>query len=306
MEHLSVVSLLPSATEILCTLGLQKHLVGISHECDYPAEVKGLPALTRAKIDPGKRSASIDAEVRALLKEGGSLYAIDTDLLQALKPDIIFTQDQCEVCAVSLDEVTEAVSGLRDKKVTICSLKPNTLDDIWEDIRKVAKAMDVEERGEKTIQAIRHRIDPLRTCFSKRPRVACLEWLEPPMIAGGWIPEVVQIAGGEPVIVTDASKFETVSWKSLRAVDPDFVVLMPCGFSIDRTGRELTHIQQELRSIRAVQQGRCYIVDGNGYFNRPGPRIADSCEILAALIHPEKCSAFLNRYRSVIAQWPRN
>ncbi|MEZ4751026.1 MAG: ABC transporter substrate-binding protein [Bdellovibrionota bacterium] len=265
-----------------------------------------MPILTKSKVDDKASSASIDKEVRSLVQHGLSLYEIQTDLLQTLKPDWIFTQDQCDVCAVTLKDVTEAVEDLFDKPVQICSLRPNSLEDIWGDIRKVAEAMGVVERGEKIIQAIHHRINPLRGCFSKRPRVACLEWLDPPMVAGGWIPEIVEIAGGEPVIVTEAGPFQEVSWDNLQAVDPDFLVLMPCGFPVERTERELKQIPEGIRTLRAVQQGRCYIVDGNAYFNRPGPRVADSCEILSALVHPEKCLAFLNRYRSAIAQWPRN
>ncbi|MCB0418317.1 MAG: cobalamin-binding protein [Bdellovibrionaceae bacterium] len=306
MQNATVVSLLPSATEILCALGLQKQLVGVSHECDFPQEIKGLPVLTESKIDPNAPSAQIDGKVRTLVQKGLSLYEIRTDLLQTLKPDWIFTQDQCEVCAVSLEDVTCAVKDLFQSPVNICSLKPESLDDIWRDIRKVAEAMGVEERGEKIVQAIYHRINPLRGCFSTRPRVACLEWLDPPMVAGGWIPEIVEIAGGEPVIVSEPGPFKEVSWDTLREVDPDFLVLMPCGFSVERTEAELKNIPDGIRQLRAVQQGRCYIVDGNAYFNRPGPRIADSCEILAALVHPEKCLAFLNRYRSAIAQWPRS
>ncbi|MCB0404143.1 MAG: ABC transporter substrate-binding protein [Bdellovibrionales bacterium] len=306
MENPTLVSLLPSATEIICALGLQRHLVGISHACDFPADVKGLPVLTKPRINATASGAEIDAEVRSLKKRGTSLFEIRTGLLQSLKPDWIFTQDQCDVCAVSLAEVEQAAKALFDHPVQVCALRPDNLEGIWKDVRKIAEATGTVERGEKIIQAIHHRIHPLRGCFDKRPRVACLEWLAPPIVAGGWIPELVEIAGGEPVIVTGPGPFQQVTWESLQAVDPDFLVLMPCGFPVERTEAELKQIADGIRTLRAVQQGRCYIADGNAYFNRPGPRIADSCEILAALIHPEKCLAFLNRYRSAIAQWPRS
>ncbi len=277
-----IVSLIASATEIVCALGLREHLVGVSHECDYPADVKGLPVLSEPKVDPRAPSAAIDASVRDIARQGLSVYRVRTDLLEALQPDLIVTQDQCEVCAVSLQDVTEAVRSLTRRDTKICTLRPNVLDDIPRDFLAVAEAAGVPERGAALVASFRDRLEAVRSSVpgnGEPPRVACVEWLEPCMIAGGWMPALVRIAGGEPVIVTDEEHFRTVTWDDVAQADPDVVVVMPCGFPVEQSLAELRR-HDPLRGLRA----RCCVVDGNAWFNRPGPRIADSAEILARVI----------------------
>lgn len=288
----SIVSLIASATEILCALGLRDRLTGVSHECDYPEDVRGLPVLSAPKVDPALPGRDIDRRVREIVAEGLSVYRVRTEELARLQPDLIVTQDQCEVCAVSLKDVEEAVSALTLRTTRICSLRPNNLEDIAEDFRRVATAAGVTGRGETLVVSFRDRLAKLRRTTSQaagRPSVACIEWLDPVMVAGGWMPELVRIAGGEPVIVTQAERFRQVDWGTLREADPDVIVVMPCGFPINRTLEELrdTRVADTLRGMRATRSGRCFLVDGNAYFNRPGPRIADSAEILAGLLRPE-------------------
>ncbi len=287
----SIVSLIASATEILCALGLRDRLVGVSHECDFPEDVKGLPVLSSPKLDPLLPSATIDSRVRALVAEGLSVYRIRTEELERLRPDLIVTQDQCEVCAVSLDDVERAVAELTLKETRVCSLRPESLGEIEEDFGRVARAAGVIDSGRSLVASFRRRLHDLREKTSQaslRPSVACLEWIEPLMVAGGWMPELIRIAGGEPVLVTEAERFRKVDWPALAAADPDVVIVMPCGFDTDRSILELQRLAsgRQLRGLRATREGRCFVADGNAYFNRPGPRIADSAEILAGLLHP--------------------
>ena len=300
----SIVSLIASATEILCALGLRSQLVGVSHECDFPEDVKGLPVLSAPKVDPSLPSGEIDRRVRDIVAEGLSVYSIRTEELARLRPDLIVTQDQCDVCAVSLKDVEEAVAALTLKLTRVCSLRPNSLEDIVRDFRRVAAAAGVPARGEDLVASFGHRLTKVRETTApaaRRPTVACLEWLEPLMIAGGWMPELVRIAGGEPVIVTETERFLTVDWHILAESEPEVIVVMPCGFVIDRTLADLggSRAAEALRGMHATRAGRCYLVDGNAYFNRPGPRIAESAEILAGLLHPELCGDPLAAQR-----WP--
>jgi iron complex transport system substrate-binding protein len=288
----TIVSLIASATEIACALGLRPQLIGISHECDYPPDVKGLPVLSRPKVDPEQASDVIDREVRAIVREGLSVYRVKVEELERLKPDLILTQDHCEVCAVSLKDVEDALCRVTLTDTKVCSLHPGNLEDIRRDFRKVAAAAGVKERGDQLAGEFDGRLDALAARAKgggrARPTVAVIEWVEPPMVAGGWMPELVRIAGGEPVIVTQPGHFATVSWEDIAEADPDVVVILPCGFPVERTLRDLAkpELRRALAGLRAVREGRGFVADGNAYFNRPGPRIADSAEILGALIHP--------------------
>ena len=289
-----IVSLLPSSTEILCALGLRECLVGVSHECDYPAVVIGLPTLTEPKLDPHDLSGVIDSRVRTIVQEGLSIYRIKTDLLQALQPDLIVTQDQCAVCAVSLPAVEEAVRCFLTPEVNVVSLKPQRLSDIWEDIRQTARAADQEDTAEKVLRGLKRRLWKLEQHIrhQPRPRVACIEWLDPLIAAGNWMPELVEIAGGEYTLTSAGVHSTRLTWDSLVAYQPDVLVLMPCGFTIPQTQREvpaLTTLPQ-WQALPAVQANRAFIVDGNAYLNRPGPRIVDSTEILAEIFHPDVCA----------------
>jgi iron complex transport system substrate-binding protein len=286
----SIVSLLASATEIICALGLRDRLVGISHECDFPETVRGLPVCSEARLDPGAPSGRIDRTIRELVREGTSIYRVRTEVLERLRPDLIVTQDQCRVCAVSLADVENACSTLANKAVRICSLTPHTLDEVYADFCRVAEAARVPERGPVLVDSMRRRLEGVasRVGGLSRPRVACLEWLDPPMAAGGWMPVLVRLAGGEPVLVTEPERFREVTWDEVLAADPDLVVLLPCGFTVARTMSELGEARtaSALARLRATREGRSFVADGNAYFNRPGPRLAESAEILGALLHP--------------------
>jgi len=289
-----IVSLLPSSTEILCALGLGNRLVGVSHECDYPPEVVDLPVLTEPKIDPRGSSATIDTRVRTLVQEGLSVYRLDTETLRQLQPDLIVTQDQCEVCAVSLPEVEEAVHCFLTPEVQVVSLKPQRLGDIWEDMRRVAQATGREPVAEQLLKSLKQRLWRVeqQTRHLQRPRVACIEWLDPLMAAGNWIPELVAIAGGDYALVAAEAHSPRMTWETLVEYQPEVLVLMPCGFKIAQTAADLptlvTHPQW--RALPAVQAHRVFVVDGNAYFNRPGPRIVESAEVLAEILHPTECS----------------
>lgn len=304
-----VVSLLPSATEIVCALGAGSALVGVSHECDYPPEVQALPKLTHPKLRIDAPSAVIDRDVRALLADGLGVYAIDVDGLRALAPDVIVTQEQCEVCAVSFADVEAAVRAVLPYGPTIVSLTPCTLDDVWDDVRRVAAALGRAVAGDALVAAARARIDAVgeRTAACGRPVVACIEWLDPLMTGGNWIPELVRVAGGTYPFATAGAPSAATSWDAVVAADPEVVVLMPCGFTIAQTRRELPALEArpEWRQLRAVRRGRVSLVDGSAYFNRPGPRLVESAEILAALVHPEVSGGTIPD-GSVVALTPRN
>jgi len=291
---LRIVSLLPSGTEILCALGLRDCLVGVSHECDYPADVVDLPVLTEPKLNPYAMSGVIEARVRELVQEGLSIYRINSEVLQFLQPNLIITQDQCEVCAVSLPEVEEAVRCVLSPGVKLVSLKPQQLRDIWEDIRQVASVTGREDAAEELLKSLKRRLWKLeqKTRHLLRPRVACIEWLNPLIAAGNWVPELIHIAGGEYTLAKVGEHITTLAWENLTAYQPEVIILMPCGFKIPQTQTELPAFSAhpQWQALPAVQNNNVFIVDGNAYLNRSGPRIVDSTEILAEILHPEECS----------------
>jgi len=287
-----IISLLPSSTEILCSLGLRDRLVGVSHECDFPAEVLGLPVLTEPKLDPHGSSATIDARVRAIVQEGLSVYRIKTDVLQQLQPDLIVTQDQCEVCAVSLPEVEEAVRCFLTPSVQVVSLKPQRLSDIWEDIRQVGQATGQETAAEEVLRGLKRRLWKLeqKTRHAPRPRVACIEWLDPLMAGGNWVSELVEIAGGEYSFAAAGMQSPKITWQALVEYQPEVIVVMPCGFKIPQTQADFSVLTSHphWHALPAVQAQKVFLVDGNAYYNRPGPRIVESAEIMAEILHPEE------------------
>ena len=303
MRKPRIVSLLPSCTEIVCELGLSHQLVGRSHECDFPPAVRRLPVCTQPKLNVQASSVQIDREVNALLQEALSIYQIDTGMLKQLRPDFILTQAQCKVCAVSLSEVEQAVSGWGDFQPRVLSLAPNALADVWNDILNVAGALGVPERGLEVVARLKDRVERIaaRTRhLPQRPSVACIEWLDPLMAAGNWVPELVELAGGLNLFGEAGKHSPWLNWESVRQRDPEIIVVMPCGFDIERTRREMSSLTERpgWKSLRAVKNSHVYLADGNRFFNRPGPRLVDSLEILAGVIHP---AVFQSRQEGVAA-----
>lgn len=288
-----IVSLLPAATEIVCALGLQENLVGRSHECDYPEEIKHLPVCSEANFEDGLSSREIDNRVKEILADALSVYTVKREQIKALQPDIVITQAQCEVCAVSLQEVEQALDNYLDKQTSIISLQPNSLDDIFKDISAVANALNVTDAGADLLERLNERVDIIKhklKFLDNKPTVACIEWLDPLMISGNWVPQLVEIAGGTPVLAEKGKHSPYIKWDDIAAANPDVIILMPCGFSMDRTLKEVSTLLQQpgFNDLKAVKNNRLYIADGNHYFNRPGPRIVDSVEILAEIINPKQ------------------
>ncbi|AKT41759.1 ABC transporter substrate-binding protein [Chondromyces crocatus] len=298
-----IVSLLPSATEIVCLLGATDALVGISHECDFPEAIRDRPVLTSARVLSTGSSRAIDAAVRDVVRDALSLYTVDQARLAALSPDVIVTQDLCEVCAVSLDDVRSAVARLAHREeVCIVSLTPTRLDDILDDIETVAAALDRSEHGRAARTALKTRIEHITHRASQaplRPRVVSVEWLEPIMLGGLWMPELIERAGGLPVGVRTGEPAPTLTPEALKQLAPDVMLVKPCGFSLDRALAERDLITRTLQPALSPG-GRLVVTDGNAFFNRPGPRIVESLEILAACVHPELFPDFAQKHAAAL------
>ncbi|MCU0568509.1 MAG: cobalamin-binding protein [Oculatellaceae cyanobacterium Prado106] len=292
MTSPQIVSLIPSAPEIVAFLGLEHCLVGRSHECDYPENVRSLPICTEPKFNPEGSSAEIHDRVTTLLQSALSVYRVKTEVLEPLQPTHILTQAQCEVCAVSLSDVEQAVGTLTGIQPQIISLQPNVLADIWVDIERVGKSLGVDSEG--AIATLKDRVAACakmtqRFADEDRPTVACIEWSDPLMAAGNWIPELVTLAGGKSLFGVVGEHSPWLQWDALVEANPDRLIFMPCGYDLDRTRQDVEQLQPhpQWSSLKAVQQGEVYVTDGNQYFNRPGPRLVDSLEILAEILHPE-------------------
>lgn len=287
-----IVTLLPSATEIVCALGFEAQLVGRSHECDFPASVVRLPALTEPKFNPEGTSAEIDQRVKKIVGDALSVYRVDAAKLRELRPDLIVTQSQCEVCAVSEREVEAAVAEWLGARPKIVSLAPYALDDIFTDMQRVADALDAQARGTELVERLRARLSKIADKArgaSERPRVATIEWLDPLMAGGNWMPTLVEMAGGVNLFGTAGEHSPWMKFDELAAKNPDLILISPCGFDMDRAAQDLPALtnRAEWARLKAVRERRVFIADGNQYFNRPGPRIAESLEILAEITHPE-------------------
>jgi iron complex transport system substrate-binding protein len=287
-----IASLLPSTTEIACALGFREALVGRSHECDYPAGVAALPPLTEPKLDPGAAAREIDGRVRFLVSEGLSVYRVDAALLRTLEPTVILTQDHCEVCAASLGDLETALESWLGDRPRVVSLEPRSLGDVFASFQQVADALGAPERGHSLAAKLSQRLSELAEraqAQPDRPRVACIEWIDPLMAAGNWMPELVALAGATHLFGTLGEHSPWLDWETLRAADPDAIVVLPCGFDLARTRAELAPLvsQPGFEALRAVQAGRVYLTDGHRYFNRPGPRLIESLEILCEVLHPE-------------------
>ncbi len=286
-----IASLLASATEMVCALGLEDRLVAISHECDYPPEVLDRPRVSRPRFDPARMSSgAIDAAVREAMAAHGSVYELDAEALRKAAPDLILTQEVCEVCAVPTSLAHQAARALGTSP-RVLSLDSHTIADIMRSIEQVAEAAGVKDGGQAVVHGIVERLESVRgrVAGRPRPRVLAVEWLEPPFVPGHWCPEMVELAGGENLFGTAGQRSQVVEWDTLNSADPDVLIVMPCGYGLDSSRAEADKHADRLRAVapRAIETGRAWVVDASSYFNRSGPRVVDGVEILGATLHPD-------------------
>ena len=286
-----ICSLIPGATEVVATLDLADRLVGISHECDFPASVRQVPVMIEPLVGKdGGSGGDIDRQVKELVASGQRIYRLNEDAFCRASPDLVLTQDLCHVCSVTPDQLTHAIESLQHRP-NVLTLSPTTLDDMFQGIERIAEAADVRARGQALAQELRHRVDHVRAETSRtpsRPRVVCLEWLDPLYVAGHWVPEMVELAGGRDVLgCQDAPSHET-TWHAVEAARPDVIFVMPCGYSVERTVNELKRVGQTGDAWRRACEQRqdIYVVNAASFFSRPGPRLVDGVELLAAILHP--------------------
>jgi iron complex transport system substrate-binding protein len=299
---LRIVSLLPSATEIAVALGLQDNLVGRSHECDFPPAVKALPVCTSTKLEKGLTSQAIEDRVKAIVEKGLSVYDVDAPLLKSLRPDVILTQAQCAVCAVTPADLEEALATWVGTPPRLVSLAPDDLADVFGDLARVAEAAGVPERAPEAKARMQVGLGALPTAPATRPRMLAIEWIQPLMVAGNWVPELVTAAGAEPLLADPGTHSHWITFDAIAAADPDIIALMPCGYQLAQTLPEARALlaQPPWQALRAVREGRVFAVDGHHLFNRPGPRLVESAEVLACLIHtpdavPERLQPFIQK-----------
>jgi iron complex transport system substrate-binding protein len=287
-----LVSLIPSGTESVCALGGRPQLVGRSHECDFPPDIRDLPVCTQATINGEDTSSGIHRQVSHKLRQALSLYEVNLPTLRTLHPELIITQVQCEVCAVSTDDVQEALSDWLGTAPRLVSLQARDLQGVWNDIACIAEALGRQAAGATLLDQTHQRISQISRRSQDRtrtPTVACIEWMDPLMAAGNWVPELLELSGGRPAFGEPGAHAPWISWEALLETDPDIILFMPCGFSLSRIQQEmdLMTCHPHWPSLRAVRNGNVFLTDGNHYFNRPGPRLVDSLEILAEILHPD-------------------
>ncbi len=292
-----ICSLLPGATEVVAALGLADHLVGVSHECDYPPEVRGKPVLIEGLIDAeGTLSPEIDRQVGQALGARQSLYRLDTRRFLQANPDLVITQDLCHICAVTPDDLQQAL-GTLPWPPELLTLNAATLEDVFHDIDRIGSATGRAAQSRELVHTLRARLKTIKeggASLTHRPRILCLEWLDPFYVAGHWVPEMVEWAGGQTVLAKAGAASERVTWDRIVAAKPEMLILMPCGFSLHRTLRELDRLAarpdwaQDWRALPAVREGQVFAVDATSYFSRPGPRLIDGVALLAALCHPSR------------------
>jgi len=291
-SRIRIASLLPSLTEVVCKLGFANELICRSHECDFPSSITHLPIVTEPKYSASEtdRSGDIHQSITKLLQQGLSVYRVDDEKLSELKPDIIFTQDHCEVCAVSFHDLELAIQNYLDKGVEIVSVSPATLEEIFDSFKKVAGALNCEAKGDDLVQSIRNRFQEIqkRTANQPKPNVVSIEWMDPLMTGGNWMPELIETAGGINILSTAGEHSPWIEWDKIIEANPDILLLLPCGYSIKKTLQEVESLTENKhwKTLKAVQNNQVYILDGNQYFNRSGPRIEESAEILAQIFHP--------------------
>jgi iron complex transport system substrate-binding protein len=288
-----LLSLVPSGTEILHALGLGEYQVGRSHECDFPSSVVALPVCTKPLFDTTLDSSALDRRVKECLSAAASIYEINTEAIKKLRPSHVVTQTLCKVCAVSQEDVEAVFNSQTSADARIVGLDAYSLQTIWSDILRVAAACDCSEVGHELVGSLQlrmNRISQLTHTAKRRPRVAAIEWIEPLMSAGNWIPELLDMANADSVLASAGVHSPYIEWTELVSSDPDVIVLMPCGFNVARTCSEMRWLvtRSEWKSLRAVQFGEVYICDGNQYMNRPGPRISESLQIFAEILHPDQ------------------
>jgi iron complex transport system substrate-binding protein len=291
-----IVSLLPAATEIICSIGLIDQLVGVSHECDYPPEVLTIPKLTNSSINPSLDSGRIDSHVTRSLRENGSLYTIDENLLRDLEPDVIFSQKLCNVCSVPLDTVDaisrKVANEVSTKYPKVVTLEPNSLNEVYDSIRTVGKITGREYEAKEVIIRMQSRAEYIRNKTSKfhsKRKILFLEWISPPYCAGHWIPDLIDAAGAVDHLARKQLPSIRIYWEDILQYRPETIIIAACGFKLDRIKRDSRKLLEFplIEEIPAFAKGQVYAVDGNSYFNRPGPRIIDSLEILAQIVYPE-------------------
>lgn len=292
MPEKRVVSLIASATEIVCALDCADQLVGVSHECDYPGDIVNLPRCTEPKFAVDGLSCEIDSRIKSILRDGLSVYRVFPEILDELKPDLVITQAQCEVCAVSLRDVEEALQSTIDSQPEVLSLEPHNLEDIWESITQVGAALGVPDRAEALLHNLKERIGAIArdaNAISEKPTVACVEWIDPLMTAGNWMPELVKMAGGLNLFGEPGAHSPWLNWEDFVNADPDVILVFPCGWDKDKAREEMHALESkgDWHDLDAVRKKQVYLIDGNHYCNRPGPRLVDTLEILAEIIHPE-------------------
>jgi iron complex transport system substrate-binding protein len=286
-----ICSLIPGATEVVAALDLTDRLVGISHECDFPASVRQVPVMIEPLVgNDGGCGGDIDRQVKELVASGQRLYRLNVDAFCRARPDLILTQDLCHVCAVTPDQLTSAIESLQHRP-DVLTLSPTTLDDMIRDIERIAEAAGVLAKGRALAQELRRRVDRVRAETGRmysRPRVVCLEWLDPLYVAGHWVPEMVELAGGHDVLGSQDTPSHETMWQAVEAARPDVILLMPCGYSVERTVNELRCIGPTGDAWRRACEQRpdLYVVDAASFFSRPGPRLVDGVELLAAILHP--------------------
>ena len=288
-----IVTLIPSATEIVAFLGQKNCIVGRSHECDYPKNLDKIIKLTSPKINVDGSSGEIDRQINTILENSLSVYKVDVKQLKILNPDYVVTQSHCEVCAVSFSEVEEIVTKHLSKKTKIISLQPNSLGEVFDDIKRVANAINIkQEIYGKLIKSLETRLENIKnkTRNQKKPTVACVEWIDPLMAAGNWIPEMVEISGATDIFGKSGKDSHWIKFDEIKKYDPDIVVFLPCGFDISKTKEEVDYLiknDEKWQNLKAFKNRNFFVVDGNQYFNRPGPRLVESVEIFAEIFHPK-------------------
>ena len=286
-----VLSLLSSTTEIIYALGCGDRLVGRSHECDYPEEVSELPICTIPKFNVDGTSREVDDEVKSLVQSALSIYYINEKLLKELKPDIIFTQSQCEVCAVSVSDVENALKNITGLSSRVISVEPNSVEDIFNDILTIAEILNVRKKGKELVELIKAKIDSTEKIVYQKssPSVAAIEWIDPLMAAGNWVPQLLKVAGGKNLFGEEGKHSPWMKYNDLLDQDPEIIIVMPCGYDINKSLIEIKILEskKDWGSLKAVSNRNVYITDGNQFFNRPGPRIIESLEILLEIIHSD-------------------